>query len=281
MPLATLWLQKLRLDVGWLPTDPSDNLTSFAGRTPMQIALEARNLVKQYPGVVAVNDVSFTVAEGVCFGLLGPNGAGKTTTLRMLYTLMQPDSGQVLVDGVDVAADPEAARRALGVLPDARGVYKRLTARENIAYFGALHGLDKATIDARTERLVQALNMQDFIDRRTEGFSQGQRTKTAIARALVHDPRNVVLDEPTNGLDVMTTRGLREFLKQLRGEGRCVVFSSHIMQEVAALCDRIVIIAKGTVVAAGTPDELRALYGEDNLEEAFVKAIGSEEGLLA
>ncbi|WCE05739.1 ATP-binding cassette domain-containing protein [Pseudoxanthomonas sp. JBR18] len=231
--------------------------------------------------VKAVSGVDFTAADGQITGLLGPNGAGKTTTLRMLYTLMQPDSGQVLVDGVDVAADPEAARRALGVLPDARGVYKRLTARENIAYFGALHGLDKATIDARTERLVQALNMQDFIDRRTEGFSQGQRTKTAIARALVHDPRNVVLDEPTNGLDVMTTRGLREFLKQLRGEGRCVVFSSHIMQEVAALCDRIVIIAKGTVVAAGTPDELRALYGEDNLEEAFVKAIGSEEGLLA
>jgi sodium transport system ATP-binding protein len=231
--------------------------------------------------VKAVSGVDFTAADGQITGLLGPNGAGKTTTLRMLYTLMQPDAGQVLIDGVDVAADPMAARRSLGVLPDARGVYKRLTARENIAYFGRLHGLDTATINARTERLVQALNMQDFVDRRTEGFSQGQRTKTAIARALVHDPRNVVLDEPTNGLDVMTTRGLREFLKQLRGEGRCVVFSSHIMQEVAALCDRIVIIAKGTVVAAGTADELRAHYGEENLEDAFVKAIGSEEGLVA
>jgi sodium transport system ATP-binding protein len=244
-----------------------------------------RNLHKTFKTkkseVKAVSGVDFTAADGQITGLLGPNGAGKTTTLRMLYTLMQPDAGQVLVDGVDVAANPEAARRALGVLPDARGVYKRLTARENIAYFGHLHGLDKATIDARTERLVQALNMQDFIDRRTEGFSQGQRTKTAIARALVHDPRNVVLDEPTNGLDVMTTRGLREFLKQLRGEGRCVVFSSHIMQEVAALCDRIVIIAKGTVVAAGTAEELRAHYGEENLEDAFVKAIGSEEGLVA
>lgn len=225
--------------------------------------------------------VDLIVPRGGLAVLLGRNGAGKTTTLRMLYTLMQPDSGQVLVDGLDVSTNPEAARRALGVLPDARGVYKRLTARENIAYFGALHGLDKATIAARTERLVQALNMADFIDRRSEGFSQGQRTKTAIARALVHDPRNVVLDEPTNGLDVMTTRGLREFLRQLRGEGRCVVFSSHIMQEVAALCDRIVIIAKGTVVAAGTADELRAHYGEENLEDAFVKAIGSEEGLLA
>lgn len=231
--------------------------------------------------VKAVSGVDFTAADGQITGLLGPNGAGKTTTLRMLYTLMQPDAGQVLIDGVDVASDPMAVRRSLGVLPDARGVYKRLTARENIAYFGQLHGLDSDTIHARTERLVQALNMQDFIDRRTEGFSQGQRTKTAIARALVHDPRNVVLDEPTNGLDVMTTRGLREFLKDLRGEGRCVVFSSHIMQEVAALCDRIVIIAKGTVVAAGTADELRAHYGEENLEDAFVKAIGSEEGLVA
>ena len=231
--------------------------------------------------VKAVDGVSFSARDGEITGLLGPNGAGKTTTLRMLYTLMKPDSGKVLVDGVDVAADPERARRALGVLPDARGVYKRLTARENIAYFGELHGMDSNLIAQRTERLVQALNMQEFIDRRTEGFSQGQRTKTAIARALVHDPRNVILDEPTNGLDVMTTRGLREFLKQQRGEGRCVVFSSHFMQEVAALCERIVIIARGQVVAAGTADELRQLTGEDNLEDAFVKAIGSEEGLHA
>ena len=231
--------------------------------------------------VKAVDGVSFEARDGEITGLLGPNGAGKTTTLRMLYTLMKPDSGRVLVDGRDTASEAEAVRRALGVLPDARGVYKRLTARENIAYFGELHGLDAATVAARTEGLVQALNMQDFIDRRTEGFSQGQRTKTAIARALVHNPGNVILDEPTNGLDVMTTRGLREFLRQLRAEGRCVVFSSHIMQEVAALCDRIVIIARGQVVASGTADELRALTGEENLEDAFVKAIGSEEGLLA
>jgi sodium transport system ATP-binding protein len=231
--------------------------------------------------VKAVDGVSFEARDGEITGLLGPNGAGKTTTLRMLYTLMKPDSGRVLVDGHNTASEAEAVRRALGVLPDARGVYKRLTARENIAYFGELHGLDEATIATRTDSLVHALNMQDFIDRRTEGFSQGQRTKTAIARALVHDPRNVILDEPTNGLDVMTTRGLREFLKQLRAEGRCVVFSSHIMQEVAALCDRIVIIARGQVVASGTADELRAQTGEENLEDAFVKAIGSEEGLHA
>ena len=231
--------------------------------------------------VTAVDGVSFTAHDGQITGLLGPNGAGKTTTMRMLYTLMTPDRGTVTVDGIDAARDPVAVRRALGVLPDARGVYKRLTARENIAYFGELHGLSSKQIAERTKALSDALDMGDILDRQTEGFSQGQRTKTAIARALVHDPRNVILDEPTNGLDVMTTRGLREFLKQLRGEGRCVVFSSHIMQEVAALCDRIVIVARGEVVASGTADELRALTGEDNLEDAFVKAIGSEEGLHA
>ena len=231
--------------------------------------------------VRAVQGVSFSARDGEITGLLGPNGAGKTTTLRMLYTLMTPDAGTVKVDGVDAAQDAEGVRRRLGVLPDARGVYKRLSARENIAYFGRLHGMSDADIARRTAELSAALGMEDVLDRQAEGFSQGQRTKTAIARALVHDPRNVILDEPTNGLDVMTTRGLRDFLRQLRGEGRCVIFSSHIMQEVAALCDRIVVIAKGTVMAAGTPDELRAQTGEDNLEDAFVKAIGSEEGLHA
>jgi sodium transport system ATP-binding protein len=231
--------------------------------------------------VVAVDGVSFRAEDGAITGLLGPNGAGKTTTLRMLYTLMQPDRGRVLVDGVDPAQDPGGVRRRIGVLPDARGIYKRLTARENIAYFGRLQGLDDAAIAARTDRLVAALDMADFADRRAEGFSQGQRTKTAIARALVHDPRNVILDEPTNGLDVMTTRSMRTFLRGLRAEGRCVLFSSHIMQEVAALCDRIVVIAQGHVVAEGAPDELRAQTGLANLEDAFVKVIGSEEGLLA
>ncbi len=231
--------------------------------------------------VKAVDGVSFEARDGEITGLLGPNGAGKTTTMRMLYTLMKPDQGSIQVDGIDVQRDPIAVRRALGVLPDARGVYKRLTARENIAYFGQLHGLSQQQIAERTQVLSQALDMTEILDRQTEGFSQGQRTKTAIARALVHDPRNVILDEPTNGLDVMTTRAMRGFLHQLRAEGRCVIFSSHIMQEVAALCDRIVIIAKGTVVASGTADELRAQAGEDNLEEAFVRLIGSEEGLHA
>ncbi|MFT3670373.1 MAG: ATP-binding cassette domain-containing protein [Pseudoxanthomonas sp.] len=248
----------------------------------MIIANDLHKTFKTKTGTVtAVDGVSFTAHDGQITGLLGPNGAGKTTTMRMLYTLMAPDRGQVTVDGIDATRDPVAVRRALGVLPDARGVYKRLTARENIAYFGELHGLSSAQIAARTQALSDALDMGDILDRQTEGFSQGQRTKTAIARALVHDPRNVILDEPTNGLDVMTTRAMRGFLRQLRDEGRCVIFSSHIMQEVAALCDRIVIIAKGTVVAAGTADELREQAGEDNLEDAFVKVIGSEEGLLA
>ena len=251
--------------------------------------ITAEHLRKTFPArgkdktpVIAVDDVGFTAHDGQITGLLGPNGAGKTTTLRMLYTLMTPETGgRVLVDGIDVAADPERVRRSLGVLPDARGVYKRLTARENIQYFGQLHGMSAQTIAARIAKLAAALQMEDFLDRRTEGFSQGQRTKTAIARALVHDPKNVILDEPTNGLDVMTTRGLRAFLKDLRGEGRCVIFSSHIMQEVAALCDRIVVIAAGRVAAEGTPDELREATGESNLEDAFVKLIGSEEGLHA
>ena len=231
--------------------------------------------------VNAVSGISFEAHDGQITGLLGPNGAGKTTTLRMLYTLMRPDEGRIEVDGVDPAADPVAVRRALGVLPDARGVYKRLTARENIAYFGRLHGIPAARVEERIAALSSALDMGEILERQTEGFSQGQRTKTAIARALVHDPRNVILDEPTNGLDVMTTRAMRDFLRGLRDEGRCVIFSSHIMQEVAALCDRIVIIAKGQVVAEGTADQLREQTGESNLEDAFVKVIGSEEGLHA
>ena len=221
--------------------------------------------------VHAVRGVGFSARDGEITGLLGPNGAGKTTTLRMLYTLMTPDRGSVRVDGLDASRDATAVRRNLGVLPDARGVYKRLTARENIAYFGRLHGLDEATIAARIEELSRTLGMEDVLDRRTEGFSQGQRTKTAIARALVHAPRNVILDEPTNGLDVMTTRGLRSFLRGLRDEGRCVIFSSHIMQEVAALCDRIVVIAHGEVRAIGSPDELREQTGLADLEDVFVR----------
>jgi sodium transport system ATP-binding protein len=268
---------------------PSAALTAgspdLACTTRARLVIEVEGLHKCFrtrQGVVrAVDGVSFRAEDGLITGLLGPNGAGKTTTLRMLYTLMRPDAGRILIDGIDPGLQPAAARARLGVLPDARGIYKRLSARENIAYFGQLQGLEARAIDSRIERLVEALGMQDFIDRRAEGFSQGQRTKTAIARALVHDPRNVLLDEPTNGLDVMTTRSLRAFLLDLKAAGRCVLLSSHIMQEVGNLCDRIVVIARGRVVAAGTPDELRLATGCDSLEDAFVRVIGSDEGLLA
>jgi len=239
--------------------------------------IEVQNLHKSFGAVKAVEDVSFSARDGEITGLLGPNGAGKTTTLRMLYTLMQPERGRVLVDGRDAAGDPLGVRRALGVLPDARGLYKRLTARENIEYFGRLHGLDETTLRRRCDALIAALDMTAIAGRRTEGFSQGERVKTAIARALVHDPRNLILDEPTNGLDVMATRAMREFLFGLRAEGRCVLFSSHIMQEVVALCDRVVVIAHGRVVADAAPQALREQTGAASLEDAFVQIISRSE----
>jgi sodium transport system ATP-binding protein len=243
--------------------------------------IELRDLHKSFGAVRAVQGVSFTAQDGQITGLLGPNGAGKTTTLRMLYTLMKPERGSVLIDGIDAYADTLAARARLGVLPDARGLYKRLSARENIEYFADLHGIPPEIARVRIDALLETLDMRDIAARRTEGFSQGQRVKTAIARALVHDPRNIVLDEPTNGLDVLATRSLRRFLQRLRAEGRCVLFSTHIMQEVAALCDQVVIIARGRVVAAGTPDELRAQAGESQLEEAFMRLSGEDAGALA
>lgn len=243
--------------------------------------IQVENLHKSFGEIRAVDGVSFLARDGEITGLLGPNGAGKTTTLRMLYTLMRPDVGRVLVDGIDAGADPLAVRKRLGVLPDARGLYKNLTARENIDYFARLQGVSASEAARRREALVEVLEMSDFADRRAQGFSQGQRVKTAIARALIHDPRNVLLDEPTNGLDVMATRRMRQFMRDLRAEGRCVLFSSHIMQEVAQLCDRIVVIAKGRVVADESPAALREQTGESNLEEAFVKIIGSAEGLAA
>jgi len=243
--------------------------------------IELHNLAKSFGAVRAVQDVSFRAEDGRITGLLGPNGAGKTTTLRMLYTLLKPERGRIAIDGVDALAQPEEARRRLAVLPDSRGLYKRLTARENIEYFGRLQGLDEATLRERADRLIAELELGDVEHRHAEGFSQGQRVKTAIARALVHAPQNLLLDEPTNGLDVMATRAMRQLLRRLRAEGRCIVFSSHIMQEVASLCDVIVVVAQGRVVAQGSPDEIRAQAGESNLEDAFVKVIGTGEGLLA
>jgi len=238
--------------------------------------IETRDLAKRFGEVEAVRQVSFTAPDGSITGLLGPNGAGKTTTLRMIATLVVPSRGSALVDGIDCVAEPLAVRARLGVLSDARGIYTRLTARENIAYYGALRGMTPAGVDAAIERLAELLDLKAVLDRRTDGFSQGERMKVAIARTLVHDPPNVMLDEPTNGLDVMTTRKLREVVKRLREVGKCVLFSSHVMQEVSALCDEIVIVARGAVVANGTADALLAASGCTNLEDAFVRLSGEE-----
>jgi sodium transport system ATP-binding protein len=241
--------------------------------------IEVLDLHKAFGKVQAVQGVSFTAPDGEITGLLGPNGAGKSTTLRMLYTLLKPDSGTARVDGFEVTQAPLEVQRRIGALPDARGVYPRLTTRENIRYYGRLHGLSGNALEDRINVLVRMLEMGEIADRRTDGFSTGERLKVAIARALVHGPRNVLLDEPTNGLDVMSTRAMREVIRRLRDEGQCVLFSSHIMQEVAALCDHIVIIAHGKVAARGSPDDLRAQTGQASLEDAFVSVIGSEEGL--
>jgi sodium transport system ATP-binding protein len=234
---------------------------------------------KRFGKVEALRGVSFAVPDGRITGLLGPNGAGKTTALRLVYGALEPDAGRVTVDGVEVARERAAAQRRLGILPHAQGLYPRLTAREHVHYYGRLHGLEGAALTRRAGEIVELLDMASFADRRTDGFSQGQRVKVALARALVHDPKNVVLDEPTNGLDVAATRAVRRLLSRLRDEGRCILFSSHVMQEVSALCDRVVVIARGEVVAEGTPDELRRATGHDSLEDAFVAAIGTEEGL--
>lgn len=241
--------------------------------------IEATQLRKTFGSVVALREVSFRADDGRITGLLGPNGAGKSTTLRILYTLLRPDGGEARIDGVDVLRAPLEARRRIGVLPHSAGVYPRLTARENILYFGELHGLTREACRTRAAELIELLEMEEFADRPAKTFSQGQRLKTALARALVHRPQNVLLDEPTNGLDVMAVRSLRRLLVNLRQQGHCVLFSSHVMQEVSSLCDEVVVIAAGSVVAAGTLDHIRRRTGQESLEEAFVQLIGSGEGL--
>jgi len=236
--------------------------------------IRVESVRKRFSRAAAVDGVSFSAADGRVTGLLGPNGAGKTTTLRLACGLMKPDAGTITIDGADVASDPQLAQSRLGVLPDASGLYGRLTAREHIRYFGALRGLRGAELARRVEHWIAALGLAPVADRRVAGFSHGERTKVALARALVHDPQNVLLDEPTNGLDVASTRAVREVVRGLRREGRCVVFSSHVMQEVSALCDRIVIIAAGRVVAEGTPGELLAATGVTSLEDAFMALVG-------
>ena len=235
--------------------------------------IEIDALHKSFGGLRALDSVSFKAEDGRITGLLGPNGAGKSTTLRILYTALRPDRGSAVVDGFDVRRDPLAVRRHLGVLPHGSGLYARLTARENVEYFGRLHGLRGAALAERVRFLDALLGLGELLDRRAKELSQGQRVRVALARALVHWPANVVLDEPTNGLDVPSTRALRSLIRRLRDEGRCVLFSSHVMQEVAALCDEVVILARGRVVAQGTPDGLRDSLGQGDLEEAFVSAI--------
>ena len=222
--------------------------------------------------VRAVAGLSFEAADGRITGLLGPNGAGKTTTLRMVAALVVPDGGRVTVDGIDVRKEPRRALALMGVLSDARGLYPRLSARENIVYYGRLQGVSEAAASARAEALAHTLDFVPLLDRRTEGFSQGERMKTALARAIVHDPPNLILDEPTNGLDVLATRALREALRRLRDDaGKCIVFSTHIMQEVERLCDRVVVVAHGRAVAEGTVDALNAQCGERDFEDSFVR----------
>ncbi len=235
--------------------------------------IEVEAIAKRFGEVEALKGISFAARNGRITGLLGPNGAGKSTCLRVLYTVLKPDSGRATVDGIDVVADPIAARRKLGVLPHSAGLYPQLTARENIAYFGELQGLLPNELEPRIETLLERLELTEIADRRAKGYSQGERTKVALARALVHTPSHLLLDEPTNGLDVMATRSLRRWLRELKHDGQCIILSSHVMQEVTALCDDIVIIAHGQVVAQGTAEELQEKYGQTSLEEIFVETV--------
>ncbi len=235
--------------------------------------IEVRNVSKSYGRIEALNNVSFSARDGEITGLIGPNGAGKTTTLRILYTVLKPDTGVARVDGFDAVSERLEVQRRIGVLPDSRGLYPRLTTREHIRYYGRLHGHSGASLERRIDALIDQLGMEDIADRRTKGFSKGQTMKVALARALVHEPHNVMFDEPTNGLDVASSRAVRDLILGIRDAGRCVLFCSHIMSEVEALCDRIVVIARGRVVADGTAAELRRAVGRADLEEVFLKTV--------
>jgi len=234
-------------------------------------------LQRSFGEVKAVNGVSFEARDGRITGLLGPNGAGKSTTLRILYTVLKPDQGTATIDGIDVVSQSLQARSRIGTLPHGAGLYPHLSARENLAHYARLYGMAGEQVEPSAPPVIEHLEITDFADRRTKGFSQGQRTKVALARALVHGPQNVILDEPSNGLDVMAIRTLRELIRSLKRAGKCVLFSSHVMQEVAALCDEIVIIAEGRVAMHDTPDGIREATGCEDLEDAFVKAIRSVE----
>ena len=247
--------------------------------------IEVKNLHKSFIDkkntVKALDGLSFTAKDGEITGILGPNGAGKTTCLRTLYGLLKADEGSVLVDGLNVLEDPLAVRQQLGIFPDKFGLYERLTAYEQVDYFASLHGMQGAKKKAAIAQIFKDLDMEELAHRKTVGFSQGQRMKVTLAQALVHQPQNFVLDEPTRGLDVMSTRVLRNHLAKFKEKGHCILFSSHVMQEVAALCDRVIIVSNGKLAAQGTPQELCDLAGEKLLEDAFVKLIGSDEGVAA
>jgi sodium transport system ATP-binding protein len=238
--------------------------------------IEAEDLHKNFGRIAALRGVSFRATDGRITGLLGPNGAGKSTALRILYATLAADSGVARVDGRAVSAAVPAVRRHIGVLPHNAGLYPALTAYENIEYFGRLAGMPGRAARARTDELIELLDLGDIATRRAKGFSQGQKIRTALARALVHAPRNLILDEPTNGLDVPAVRKLRTLLQRLRDLGHCIVFSSHVMQEVATLCDDTVVIAAGRVVACGTPEALRERTGAGSFEDAFVALTGGE-----
>lgn len=236
--------------------------------------IDVQDLTKRFGSVEALRGVSFSAADGRITGLLGPNGAGKSTCLRILSTVLLPNDGKAVIGGRDATAQPLAVRRDIGVLPHGSGLYPNLTALENIRYYGQLHGMTKSAIAARCDELVARLDMASIADRRAKGFSQGERTKVALARALVHRPQHVILDEPSNGLDVMATRQLRDWLRELARDGHCVLLSSHVMQEVEALVDTLVIVAGGRIVADGSPEQLRERFGHQDLEEVFVAAVG-------
>lgn len=243
--------------------------------------INVQRLSKSFKEVQALDNLSFSAPDGQITGLLGPNGAGKTTCLRIIYGLLKSEQGEALINGIDANQEPINARRQIGIFPDKFGLYERLTVREQIRYFAQLHGLSGTELEQRTELVINQLDMSSLADRKSAGFSQGQRMKVALAQALVHNPKHLILDEPSRGLDVMSTRILRDILREQRAQGACILFSSHVMQEVAALCDRVVVMAKGRVAAEGTPQELCELTGESALEEAFVKIIGSDEGIAA
>lgn len=232
--------------------------------------MEVEGLHKRYGAVQAVDGVSFVASDGKITGLLGANGAGKTTTLGMICGLVKPDAGTIRI-GRAGPTSPTEMRRRVGILHDHKGLYSRLTARENIRYFGQLHGLSGARLEDRVRAVISLLGLDAIADRRTAGFSQGERMKVALARAIVHEPGNLLLDEPTNGLDVPTVRAFRALLADLRAQGACIVFSSHVLGDVSALCDTIVMIAKGRVVAAGQPGEICREAGAASLDDAFMR----------